>query len=99
MHSVKGCDILAPMEPLSDCGWNVKPKPRALERKDLYCDTIIWQYKEMGAADEFMSQCPGAPKREAQPEQEGEEPEEEEGDKPDEKEMPLKDEKQKHQEL
>merc|ERR1719452_279245 len=62
MRSKEGCKILAPSEPVSACGWNVKSGPRAIERADLYCDTIIWQLKEMGASDPFMSQCKDAPK-------------------------------------
>ena len=40
----------------------MKPESRAIERPDLYCDTIIWQFKEMGASDPFMAQCKDAPK-------------------------------------
>ena len=74
---------MAPPEPLSDCGFHVKPEGRALERADLYCDTIIWQFKEMGASDHFMAQCPGAPKMPEKPQ--GAE-EQEEGEEEDEKE-------------
>ena len=76
--------MLAPAEPISACGWEVKPAPRAIERADLYCDTIIWQFKEMGASDHFMATCKDAPamppqKEESEEGQQGEEPEEEEG--------------------
>ena len=78
----EGCQILAPPQPLSKCGFDVKPEGRAIERPDLYCDTIIWQYKEMGAVDPFMAQCKDAPKMPEQKEEpmEGEEEGEEEGE-------------------
>ena len=82
MWPTEGCKILAPPEPSSKCGWDVKPEPRAIERADLYCDTIIWQFKEMGASDPFMAQCPNAPKmpegkaEEKEQQEEPEEPEE-----------------------
>ena len=53
--------MLASPKPISACGWDVKPKPRSIKRAKLYCDTIIWQYKEMGAKDAFMKTCKDAP--------------------------------------
>ena len=88
MWPTEGCQILAPPQPLSKCGFDVKPEGRAIERPDLYCDTIIWQYKEMGAVDPFMAQCKDAPKVSEQTKEpmEGEEQEEEgefeEGEEP-----------------
>ena len=67
MWPKEGCQVLAPPEPLSKCGFDVKPEPRAIERPDLYCDAIIWQFKEMGASDPFMAQCKDAPKMPLQP--------------------------------
>ena len=78
MWPTEGCKILAPPEPASKCGWDVKPEPRAIERADLYCDTIIWQFKEMGASDPFMAQCPNAPKMPVEKEEEKEQEEEKE---------------------
>jgi len=62
MWPTNGCQMLAPPEPISKCGFDVKPEGRAIERADLYCDTIIWQFKEMGASDPFMEKCKDAPK-------------------------------------
>ncbi len=88
LRPTEGCSILAPSEPISDCGWDLKPKERAIKREDLYCDTIIWQFKEMGASDPFMSQCKDAPKmpESTGQEGEGEEPNEEGQEEPDEEE-------------
>lgn len=61
---------LANPEPASKCGWGehkkidtaagVANQEHSLQRDDLYCETIEWQYNEMGAADSFMKKCPGA---------------------------------------
>jgi len=51
-------------QPNSACGWHSHPdsngQKHSLARNDLYCETIEWQYKEMGAGDAFMKQCKGA---------------------------------------
>eukprot|EP00794_Sanderia_malayensis_P018730 gene18730-20619_t len=80
LWKIKSCEILASPEPISACGWDVKSTPRAIQRVDLYCDAIIWQFKEMGASDPYMAQCKDAPKmpENAEGDQEGEEPEGEE---------------------
>ena len=66
---------MANPDPPSKCGWKHKFKvetaagvsmqSHSLERTDLYCETIEWQYHEMGAGDSFMKKCPGAKFRDA----------------------------------
>jgi len=56
---------MANPNPPSTCGWG-KGKGGAehsLARSDLYCETIEWQYNEMGAGDAYMKHCPGAKAR------------------------------------
>jgi len=53
---------LAAAEPQSECGdfadvaWS-----RSVERPELYCDTISWQFYEMGSGDQFREHCPHHP--------------------------------------
>jgi len=57
------CHKLAPPTPAAKCGFGGKKydgQYHSLDRTDLYCETIEWQYKEMGAGDEYMKHCPGA---------------------------------------
>jgi len=56
---------LAKPTPWSKCGDKVKPSPwsRPIERADVYCDTISWQFYEMGSSDAFSSQCPMHPNK------------------------------------
>lgn len=55
---------MANPKPNSQCGWHSHPdsngQRHSLARNDLYCETIEWQYSEMGAGDAFMKQCKGA---------------------------------------
>jgi hypothetical protein len=61
---------LANPEPASKCGWGeektvdtaagIASQEHSLQRDDLYCETIEWQYNQMGAADSFMKKCRGA---------------------------------------
>jgi len=64
--SSAACKKLASPHPKSDCGWkamaDANGQQHSLERSDLYCETIEWQYTEMGAGDDYMKQCPGAKK-------------------------------------
>ena len=46
--------------PTSRCGWGMDAEPDmdlSLARTDLYCETITWQYNEMGASDNYMKNC------------------------------------------
>ena len=52
---------MAPMEPLVKCGW-LTGANKPIERDDLNCESLIWQYKEMSIIDPEISKCPGAPK-------------------------------------
>ena len=52
---------MAPMEPLVKCGW-LTGANKPIERDDLNCESLIWQYKEMSIMDPEISKCPGAPK-------------------------------------
>lgn len=56
-------DAPAKAEPLSSCGDKVRPVAwsRSIERPDLYCDAISWQFWEMGSSDEFRKNCPHHP--------------------------------------
>merc|ERR1719502_2084531 len=45
----EACHELAPEEPLSVCGSDgTPPKKRALDREDLYCEMMTWQWEELG---------------------------------------------------
>jgi len=61
------CKQLAKPTQSSSCGWqsvrDSEGQKHSIARADLYCETIEWQYNEMGASDEFMSKCPNAPVR------------------------------------
>lgn len=51
-----------PAEPYSQCGAVATPRiSRSIARQDLYCDTISWQFFEMGNSDNFRAQCPKHP--------------------------------------
>jgi len=57
------CRKLAAPTPAAKCGFGGKKydgQYHSLDRTDLYCETIEWQYKEMGAGDGYMKHCPGA---------------------------------------
>ena len=62
--SSPACKALANPKPNSNCGWHSPTdsngQKHSLARSDLYCETIEWQYREMGAGDAFMKQCKGA---------------------------------------
>ena len=62
--SSAACQALANPKPHSKCGWHSHAdsngQKHSLARSDLYCETIEWQYREMGAGDDFMKQCKGA---------------------------------------
>merc|ERR1712100_58552 len=64
--SSPACKKLANPSPKSNCGWKSKPdsngQHHSLARNDLYCETIEWQYSEMGAGDAYMKQCPNSKK-------------------------------------
>merc|ERR1719512_75122 len=45
----KECRALAPMEPFSKCGSDGTPKKdRSLDREDLFCEMVAWQWEELG---------------------------------------------------
>ena len=53
-----------PPLPYSKCGDALKPPwSRPIERADIYCDTISWQFYEMGSSDAFSAKCPKHPKQ------------------------------------
>ena len=53
-----------PVEPHSKCGNVLSPAwSRPIERADIYCDTISWQFFEMGSGDSFAKNCPKHPKK------------------------------------
>eukprot|EP00416_Gambierdiscus_australes_P028006 CAMPEP_0171065732 /NCGR_PEP_ID=MMETSP0766_2-20121228/7016_1 /TAXON_ID=439317 /ORGANISM="Gambierdiscus australes, Strain CAWD 149" /LENGTH=204 /DNA_ID=CAMNT_0011521855 /DNA_START=41 /DNA_END=655 /DNA_ORIENTATION=+ len=46
------CSKLAPQEPLSVCGFEAVPKKRrSLDREDLFCEMLTWQWEELGDGD------------------------------------------------
>merc|ERR1719281_1976334 len=52
------CLSLAPEEPLSVCGFEAEPKKqRSLDRQDLFCEMVTWQWEELGDGNpgEFKS--------------------------------------------
>ena len=53
--------------PYSKCGFANSP-PRSFMRTDLYCESIIWQYVEMGEDDYFLPQCGKLPETPDAPE-------------------------------
>jgi len=54
--------LAPPALPASKCGDVLEPAwSRPIERPDIYCDTISWQFWEMGSSDAFKSQCPNHP--------------------------------------
>lgn len=59
--------IMAKPTPASKCGWGTKffGQEHSIARRDLYCETIEWQYNQMGAGDDYMKRCPGAKTRNA----------------------------------
>jgi len=51
MHEAAGdkCSALAPAEPISVCGNEGSPKKsRTLDRQDLFCEMVTWQWEELG---------------------------------------------------
>merc|ERR1712029_1306627 len=43
------CSALAPEAPLSVCGFDGQPKKkRSLDRQDLFCEMVTWQWEELG---------------------------------------------------
>jgi len=57
------CHKFAKPTPNAKCGFGgVKydGKYHSLSRTDLYCETIEWQYNQMGAGDSYMKKCPGS---------------------------------------
>jgi len=63
------CEVLAPQEPLSRCGHEASPPvKRSLEREDLFCEMLTWQFEELGDGnpDEFKrNNCPYVRSRKA----------------------------------
>eukprot|EP00927_Polykrikos_kofoidii_P011467 TRINITY_DN14877_c0_g1_i1.p1 TRINITY_DN14877_c0_g1~~TRINITY_DN14877_c0_g1_i1.p1 ORF type:complete len:205 (-),score=34.55 TRINITY_DN14877_c0_g1_i1:76-690(-) len=48
-HGGEQCAALAPEEPLSICGFAASPpQSRSLERQDLFCEMVTWQWEELG---------------------------------------------------
>jgi hypothetical protein len=63
MWAQPGCQALAKPKPAAKCGFGGKKydgQYHSLSRTDLYCETIEWQYNQMGAGDAYMKKCPGA---------------------------------------
>jgi len=58
----EACAMLAQEQPLSKCGHQGSPPvKRSLERADLFCEMLTWQWEELGDGnpDEFMrNNCP-----------------------------------------
>jgi len=56
------CKVLAPMEPISTCGYAHKPKvKRSIGRANLFCEMLSWQMEELsdGNEQEFTTNsCP-----------------------------------------
>merc|ERR1712096_530134 len=47
--SADACSSLAPEEPLSVCGFEGQPpKQRSMDREDLFCEMVTWQWEELG---------------------------------------------------
>merc|ERR1711907_96978 len=58
--------VMANPTPVSKCGWGGTKylgQEHSLARPDIYCETIEWQYNQMGAGDTFMKKCRGAKTR------------------------------------
>jgi len=65
----EACSVLARAEPLSKCGRQGSPPvQRSLEREDLFCEMLTWQFEELGDGnpDEFKrNNCPYVRSRKA----------------------------------
>merc|ERR1711972_206431 len=63
------CSSLAPMNPLSVCRFEADPKKtRSLDRQDLFCEMVTWQWEELGdgnAAEFEKNGCHMDPKAKA----------------------------------
>ena len=59
-----GCQAhTAPALPLATCG---RPRvPRALDRQDLFCETVWWQWNELGDVDGDEWRANGCPTSES----------------------------------
>jgi hypothetical protein len=63
MWKQPNCKKFAKPTPHAKCGFGGKKyggQYHSLSRTDLYCETIEWQYTQMGAGDNYMKKCAGA---------------------------------------